>query len=127
MNKNLLKLLVGFILAVVPVRSYATEGLIPFGGIIDYVIPCTCAMAAGLEQTLVFMQTANPPYVGSYLYTFGYAPIGTTLYREFLAIIPSTYLLGEAAPGTVPCMVYAGTSCVPAGYGLPMVHVGTSL
>ena len=90
----------------------STGGLSPFGGMVTKFIVCTCSSS--------ILITVGSPVGGDFLVT-----PGTKLYANF-NFMPGHWVLGLALPASLPCMVYAGTSCVNVGNGKPIIMMGTS-
>lgn len=86
--------------------------LTPFGGMVMAYVVCTCSSS--------ILITIGPPTMGSFLVT-----PGTKLYANY-NFMPGHWVLGLALPASLPCLVYAGTSCVNVGNGKPIVMMGTS-
>ena len=90
----------------------STGGMSVLGGMVTKVIVCTCSSS--------ILITVGPPVGGDFLVT-----PGTKLYANF-NFMPGHWVLGLALPASLPCMVYAGTSCVNVGSGKPIIMMGTS-
>src|SRR3989344_2338667 len=90
----------------------STGGMSVLGGTVTKVIVCTCSSS--------ILISVGPPVGGGFLVT-----PGTKLYANF-NFMPGHWVLGLALPASLPCMVYAGTSCVNVGNGKPIIMMGTS-
>ncbi len=84
-----------------------------FGGMVLYSTLCTCSLWPG--STLITISDYSLGYTPqSYMYRPGYS----LLRPKFNIFTPKAYLVGghDLKPST--CMVFAGVTCIPAGYSL---------
>ncbi len=109
----------GLFVGLYPIHSAFAQMVKPFGGLATVVIPCTCDGS--------FMITI--PNAANLLVpeNFIYYPSFSLLYANFLYMRPGVQMLGTAQWAMMPCMQNAGAGCAPAGFGYPMVMLGTSL
>lgn len=94
---------------------YTKDGRILFGGKIQEVTVCTCPVYAFMKIRV------GCPAPAEIVLTY------STLQYRWYAYFTNNWTLGDAALVQVPCMMYAGTSCVQNGQGYPAIHIGTSL
>lgn len=90
----------------------STGGMSVLGGTVQNMTICTCSGTILLK--------VGGPVGGDFMVT-----PGTKLYANY-NFTPGHWVLGLALPASVPCMVYAGTTCVNVGNGKPIIMMGTS-
>lgn len=108
-----------------PVALAQMDGKMPFGGMVSFMMPCTC----GEPNQWLFMAPlhlgAPSPVVGPLIY----APLrtlpGITLF-DYYSVRIGGYLLGNYTPGVQSCQIYVGTGCVPLPALGEIFMVGTS-
>lgn len=89
---------------------------VPFGGRAVETITCTCMPGC-------FLIYLGPPSMFPVMYCLE-TPQCTSMWYNFW---PPSWQKGNAFPEYTPCMVYAGSSCVPIGGG-PLIYMkGSSL
>ena len=105
----------------VPSRTNAQVA--PFGGFVNFSIPCTCTAS-------LLWVWHTPLFLGGPIVATGplvYSPFTTIPYPHYLFGIPGTWDLGSYIPGVQACWMYAGFFCFPLpSIGL-MTLAGTSL
>ena len=93
----------------------------PFGGKVLFSLDCSCTSfsfhGVGVKTTMI---TVGPPNGG----TFIKIPLIGGYQKGNLSI--GHWVIGMSGPGKVPCMVGKIPACVPAGYGNPIISVGTN-
>ena len=94
-----------------PKRSNA---IIPFGGNILMVTPCSC--------TAGYLIKVGPPVPGVFIYQPGVS----ILYPLFQIYRPGPWVLGFALPGGV-CKIYVGKGCAILPAEGTIAEVGTSI
>lgn len=87
-------------------QSDGADGLLPFGGQITVMMPCTCS-APNFWLYLVPFHPISP-FVGGPLV---YKPGITRLYDNYTVLI-SSWLLGKYRPGMQSCQMTVGVGCV---------------
>lgn len=90
----------GFALSgmLVPSRTYATPGLMPFGGPITVVNMFT--VIVGCPPHIVVSNYANMGI------PVGLAPVPSTIYYRYGNLVkPGTFVLGNYTPVPIPCLV----------------------
>ena len=90
----------------------STGGMSPFGGTVQKMTFCTCSATILLK--------VGGPVGGDFMVT-----LGTKIYANYNFML-GNWLLGLAAPASIPCMVYKGNSCTQEGSGKPITMMGTS-
>lgn len=93
----------GFIL----IPPLGASAKIAFGGLIGFVQPCNTG----------YLLTVGTPRPGFYMLMPG------SLVFAYRVFVPSAWILGIAAPATVPCVL----GKIPMGAGFPIIMAGTSL
>lgn len=118
-------LLVLIVSAISPARSHAQAIGLPFGGYVNYSLPCTCSGTLWVWFT--------PLYLGGPIIGAGplvYSPFSTLLFSNYLIGVPGTWHLGSYVPGAQACWMIApppAVGCVPLPAAGVMTAVGTSL
>ncbi len=109
-------IILSFILILSANKAEALSLMMPFGGKIKSVQPCTC------PANLAWQITVGPPRPG----VFMYKPGMSTLFSKFNIFSPGPYVVGIAT-GYSPCMQASVTGCTPTSTGGPLIRlVGTS-
>ena len=90
----------------------STGGMSVLGGTVQKMTICTCSATILLK--------VGGPVGGDFMVT-----PATKLYANF-NFTPGHWVLGLAAPASIPCMVYKGNSCTQEGSGKPIIMMGTS-
>jgi len=88
---------------------------LPFGGYVLFSIPCTCNPGSLWIFYAPFFNGTSIPTPGALVYT----PFISTLYREFLPGVPTTWELGTYIPGAQSCLVG-----IPPAVCAPLPAVG---
>ena len=105
-------LLLAIVVLFLPSKAFALLGIgTPFGGMVLFRLECTCS-----ANTMIVV---GPPRPGTFM-----LDAGTVIYEKYTPFI-AHWVLG-LADAFVPCMVYVGTACVPAGEGGRVRIMGTS-
>ncbi len=120
MIKKILTIIFISIFSIATLYSTAEASLSskPFGGKSTTVLFCSCD-----ASFIVTMQN----YENNLVENFIYSPLSTTLYANFLAFMPSVYMVGLADQAMMPCMQVSISGCTPSGLnGYRMQMVGTS-
>jgi len=90
---------------------------LPFGGYVLFSIPCTCS-----PSFLVFL---SPAFINSNVPSFGiltWTPGISIPYKYHISPpAPTSWVLGDYAPGPTACMWVYGPSCAPP----PVPTMGT--
>ncbi|MFA6158494.1 MAG: hypothetical protein WC763_02600 [Candidatus Paceibacterota bacterium] len=116
--------LIVFIAASLPSKASAlTPPLLPFGGVLDFWLPCTCSLQVWDYFTPLYLSPV--PVTGP----MGYVWEATLLFADFIPpVVPATSYKGAYIPGIQSCWMYAGVTCFPlpvigtigfVGSGLP--------
>jgi hypothetical protein len=98
---------------------------LPFGGYVNYSLPCTCSGTLWIWFT--------PLYLGGPIVASGplvYSPFSTLLFSNYLIGVPGTWHLGSYVPGAQACWMIApppAVGCVPLPSTGVITSVGTSL
>lgn len=121
MKKFIILLLVVSCWLFVPTATQAQTGLLPFGGIVSFTLPCTCSGTLWIWFT--------PLYLGGPVVLSGpmiYSPFSTILYANFSIGVPGKWHLGDYVPAIPACFIIAGPTCVPLPAVGLMSKVGTN-
>ena len=126
-RKKIIIFLIIFIF-VIPFLAFGQAGSniatgIPFGGFVQFFIPCTCP-PPGLW---IFMAPLYPapvpfPFAGALTFNLGIS----TLFANFFIGIPTTAHLGDYVPAVQSCWIGFPPFCVPLPSFGQIARVGTS-
>ncbi len=104
-----------------PIATFAQVPGSPFGGFVNFSIPCTCSGTLWVYFTPLYL--SNVPITGPLVYS----PFSTILFAQYAIGVPSTWELGGYIPGVQACWIVCGPACCPLpSLGL-MTKVGTGL
>lgn len=104
-----------------PNHSARAQIELPFGGIANFPIPCTCSATVAVWFT--------PLYLGGPIVATGplvYSPYATIPYAYYMIGVPGIWHLGSYIPGIQACWQYVGLACVPFPTLGLMTKVGTN-
>lgn len=123
MKLYVLSFFVGTLIFFAPLSAKAFSVGLPFGGLVNFSIPCTCSGGVVIYYT--------PLYLGSKIPVTGslWFPPVAKLYAWFLLGVPKTWNLGSYIPGASACLVVAPNPvdpCVPIPAAGTIQYMGTS-
>ena len=105
----------------------AKAQLLPFGGLVTSVIPCTCPGSIGsmwIGYAPLYLG-APVPAAGSLVYV----PYITQVFAWYKVTVPTTWHLGSYVPGVQACFMLVpppGIGCFPLPAAGVITQVGTS-
>lgn len=107
-----------------PAPALAVVTGIPFGGKINYIIPCTCSGGAAVFYSPLFINSSVPT-VGA-LYYSSPPSLPTVLFSWYNPITPTVWNLGKFTPNVLGCFVPAPNGCAPIFTLGTIIYEGTS-
>jgi|SRR3989344_2662923 len=110
-----------FISVVLPLAKVRAQVELPFGGLANFPIPCTCSLTVAVWFTPLYL--GGPAAVTGPLV---YSPYLTIPYAYYLVGVPGVWHLGSYIPGVQACWMYVGVACVPFPTLGVMTKVGTN-
>jgi|GEM_PF-1547945 len=115
---NLIKRIISF-LGIEDQIYVLAANLIPFGGQIDYPIPCLCDPGDSLLSV-------GPPSSVTLYVSAGF--LSSPLFYDYKSLRPGAWWLGLHESISRPCLNPVGVppSCYPTGFGSPVYMAGTS-
>lgn len=112
----------GALFSVSPLQAQAISLFPPFGGFVNFTVPCLCNGALWIYFTPLYLSPI--PVTGA----LTYMPGTSQLYEGYLIGLPATWELGDYNPlGAMSCIQYVGIACVPVPSLGMMMQVGTSV
>ncbi len=108
-----------FFLIISPV--YAIPSGLPFGGLVNFTLPCTCTGSLYIWFTPLYF--GPTPVTGSLVFT----PFASVLYENYLIGVPSMWHLGDYKPGIQACFIITPVGCIPIPSAGVIGQVGTSV
>jgi len=100
-------------------------GLLPFGGFVTYMMPCTCGEPNMWLFLTPLFNGSSVPLAGPLVYPPARVIPGNGLYAHY-SVRPGAWLLGKYTPGVQSCQLYVGTGCVPLVSWGEITMTGTS-